>query len=126
MFSIAFSSVFGQDAVNRCPARAESRRNRARRLTACVHPLGQRSVLLIRRLGPTDVLPTRATRLAGRCAALSPEFQLKLCQAAGTGGMLSTAYDDLVEMNPKARPVLYGQDINPRSYALCKSDMINR
>jgi type I restriction enzyme M protein len=25
-----------------------------------------------------------------------------------------------------ARPVLYGQDINPRSYALCKSDMINR
>jgi type I restriction enzyme M protein len=40
--------------------------------------------------------------------------------------MLSTAYDDLVEMNPKARPVLYGQDINPRSYALCKSDMINR
>ena len=38
--------------------------------------------------------------------------------------MLSTAYDHLVEMNPKARPVLYGQDINPRSYALCKSDMI--
>ncbi len=44
--------------------------------------------------------------------------------AAGTGGMLSTAYDHLVEMNPKARPVLYGQDVNPRSYALCKSDMI--
>lgn len=44
--------------------------------------------------------------------------------AAGTGGMLSTAYDHLVEMNPKARPVLYGQDINPRSYAMCKSDMI--
>ena len=33
--------------------------------------------------------------------------------AAGTGGMLSTAYDHLVEMNPKARPVLYGQDVNP-------------
>lgn len=44
--------------------------------------------------------------------------------AAGTGGMLSTAYDHLVEMNPKARPVLFGQDFNPRSYALCKSDMI--
>ena len=39
--------------------------------------------------------------------------------AAGTGGMLSTAYDHLIEMNPKARPVLYGQDINPRSYAMC-------
>jgi hypothetical protein len=91
-----------------------------------VHPHGQSGFLLIKRLGPTDVLPTRATRLPCRCPALSPEFQLKLCQAAGTGGMLSTAYDDLVEMNPKARPVLYGQDINPRSYALCKSDMINR
>ncbi|WP_374023213.1 N-6 DNA methylase [Mycobacterium sp. HNNTM2301] len=44
--------------------------------------------------------------------------------AAGTGGMLSTAFDHLVEMNSKARPVLYGQDVNPRSYALCKSDMI--
>lgn len=33
--------------------------------------------------------------------------------AAGTGGMLSTAYDHLIAMNPKARPVLYGQDINP-------------
>ncbi|OBG69763.1 class I SAM-dependent DNA methyltransferase [Mycobacterium sp. E3339] len=44
--------------------------------------------------------------------------------AAGTGGMLSTADDYLVAMNPSARPVLYGQDINPRSYAMCKSDMI--
>jgi type I restriction enzyme M protein len=43
---------------------------------------------------------------------------------AGTGGMLSTAYDHLIAMNPKARPVLYGQDINPRSYAMRKSDMI--
>jgi hypothetical protein len=37
MFSIAFSSLFGQDAVNRRPAYAESSRNRARRLTARVH-----------------------------------------------------------------------------------------
>ncbi|MHD0279570.1 type I restriction-modification system subunit M [Rhodococcus aetherivorans] len=44
--------------------------------------------------------------------------------AAGTGGMLSTAYDHLIEMNHSARPVLYGQEINPRSYAMCKSDMI--
>jgi type I restriction enzyme M protein len=44
--------------------------------------------------------------------------------AAGTGGMLSTAYDHLIEMNPKAPPVLYGQDINPQSYAMCKSDLI--
>ncbi|MCF3939561.1 type I restriction-modification system subunit M [Gordonia tangerina] len=44
--------------------------------------------------------------------------------AAGTGGMLSTAFDHLLEMNHKARPVLYGQEINPRSYSMCKSDMI--
>ncbi|WP_206474204.1 class I SAM-dependent DNA methyltransferase [Dietzia sp. KRD202] len=44
--------------------------------------------------------------------------------AAGTGGMLSVAYDHLVKMNPDAKPVLYGQEINPRSYAMCKSDMI--
>lgn len=44
--------------------------------------------------------------------------------AAGTGGMLSVAYDHLIQMNPQARPVLYGQEINPRSYAMCKSDMI--
>lgn len=44
--------------------------------------------------------------------------------AAGTGGMLSVAYDHLVAMNHDAKPVLYGQEINARSYAMCKSDMI--
>ncbi|WP_206510376.1 SAM-dependent DNA methyltransferase [Rhodococcus sp. BGS-1C] len=44
--------------------------------------------------------------------------------AAGTGGMLSTAYDHLVEMNHHAKPVLYGQEVNARSYAMCKSDMV--
>ena len=44
--------------------------------------------------------------------------------ASGTGGMLSVAYDHLTAMNPDAKPVLYGQEINARSYAMCKSDMI--
>lgn len=44
--------------------------------------------------------------------------------ASGTGGMLSVAYDHLAAMNPDAKPVLYGQEINARSYAMCKSDMI--
>ncbi|MGW4324298.1 type I restriction-modification system subunit M [Nocardia sp. NPDC004573] len=44
--------------------------------------------------------------------------------AAGTGGMLSVAYDHLTAMNPDAKPVLYGQEVNGRSYAMCKSDMI--
>lgn len=44
--------------------------------------------------------------------------------AAGTGGMLSVADEHLHDMNPKARLVMYGQEINARSYAMCKSDMI--
>ncbi|MFC9788889.1 N-6 DNA methylase [Rhodococcus sp. NPDC127528] len=44
--------------------------------------------------------------------------------AAGTGGMLSVADEHLHDMNPKARLVMYGQEVNARSYAMCKSDMI--
>lgn len=43
---------------------------------------------------------------------------------AGTGGMLSVAEEHLLEMNPDAALRLYGQEINPQSYAICKSDMI--
>src|ERR1700755_77953 len=43
---------------------------------------------------------------------------------AGTGGMLSVAGDHLAELNPKARLVMYGQELNPESYAICKADML--
>lgn len=43
---------------------------------------------------------------------------------AGTGGMLSIADERLHELNPGARLRLYGQEINPQSYAIAKSDMI--
>jgi type I restriction enzyme M protein len=43
---------------------------------------------------------------------------------AGTGGMLSVADDHLREINPKARLVMYGQELNPESYAICKADML--
>lgn len=43
---------------------------------------------------------------------------------AGTGGMLSVAEEYLTAMNPKARMVLYGQELNPESYAICKADML--
>jgi hypothetical protein len=69
MFSIAFSSLFGQDAVNRRPAYAEGVDNRARRFTAPVHPPSQRSVLLIKSLGPTDVLPACPPCFSCRCPA---------------------------------------------------------
>jgi len=43
---------------------------------------------------------------------------------AGTGGMLSVAEEYLAELNPKARLVMHGQELNPESYAICKADML--
>ena len=43
---------------------------------------------------------------------------------AGTGGMLSVADEHLAEQNPEARLVMYGQELNPESYAICKADML--
>jgi type I restriction enzyme M protein len=43
---------------------------------------------------------------------------------AGTGGMLSVADEHLAAMNPNARLVMYGQELNPESYAICKADML--
>lgn len=43
---------------------------------------------------------------------------------AGTGGMLSVAEEYLHELNPDARLEVFGQELNPESYAICKSDML--
>lgn len=44
--------------------------------------------------------------------------------ACGTGGMLSVAEQHLNELNAKAELKVFGQEINPESYAICKSDML--
>jgi type I restriction enzyme M protein len=44
--------------------------------------------------------------------------------AAGTGGMLSVSGEHLAELNPDARLVMSGQELNPESYAICKADML--
>ena len=44
--------------------------------------------------------------------------------ACGTGGMLSVADHYLTNLNPQARLEVFGQEINPESYAICKSDML--
>jgi type I restriction enzyme M protein len=44
--------------------------------------------------------------------------------ACGTGGMLSEAEAHLRTINPKAKLHLYGQEIQPESYAVCRSDML--
>lgn len=43
---------------------------------------------------------------------------------SGTGGMLSVAEDYLEELNRDARLEVFGQELNPESYAICKSDML--
>lgn len=43
---------------------------------------------------------------------------------AGTGGMLSVAEEYLAALNPDAKLVVAGQELNPESYAICKGDML--
>lgn len=43
---------------------------------------------------------------------------------AGTGGMLSVAEQYLRELNPGIQVELFGQEINPQSFSICKSDML--
>jgi type I restriction enzyme M protein len=43
---------------------------------------------------------------------------------AGTGGMLSVGGEHLLSQNPDASLVMYGQELNPESYAICKADML--
>lgn len=43
---------------------------------------------------------------------------------AGTGGMLSVAEEYLTNLNPTAQVSLFGQELNPESYAICKADML--
>ncbi|KMS55206.1 restriction endonuclease subunit M [Novosphingobium barchaimii LL02] len=42
----------------------------------------------------------------------------------GTGGMLSVAGEYLREYNPDAHLTMWGQELNPESYAICKADML--
>ncbi|MGH9170832.1 MAG: N-6 DNA methylase [Acidimicrobiales bacterium] len=44
--------------------------------------------------------------------------------ACGTGGMLSVAEDHLRSLNPSARLEVFGQELNPETYAICRSDMM--
>ncbi|PVD16253.1 DNA methyltransferase [Mesotoga sp. Brook.08.105.5.1] len=42
----------------------------------------------------------------------------------GSGGMLSIAKERIMEINAETEVYLYGQEVNPETYALCKSDML--
>jgi type I restriction enzyme M protein len=44
--------------------------------------------------------------------------------ACGTGGMLAVAQQYLSKLNPTMNIQVFGQELNPESYAVCKSDML--
>ncbi|MET8750405.1 class I SAM-dependent DNA methyltransferase [Streptomyces sp. NPDC004667] len=44
--------------------------------------------------------------------------------ACGTGGMLSAADDHILALNPDATVEVYGQELNPESWAICRSDLM--
>lgn len=44
--------------------------------------------------------------------------------ACGSGGMLTEAEHFAKKINPKATFHLYGQEVNPETYAICKADML--
>ncbi|MDO9021670.1 MAG: class I SAM-dependent DNA methyltransferase [Deltaproteobacteria bacterium] len=46
--------------------------------------------------------------------------------ACGTGGMLTVADNRLREHNPKARPILFGQEWSEETWAICQADMLVR
>lgn len=44
--------------------------------------------------------------------------------ACGTGGMLSAADDHIRALNPDSTVEVYGQELNPESWAICRSDLM--
>jgi len=78
--------------------------------------------------------PRDAVRLMANLVFLPIEDQIKSgtymlydC-ACGTGGMLTVAEDTLTELaarrGQQVKSLLYGQEINPETYAVCKADML--
>ncbi len=43
---------------------------------------------------------------------------------SGTGGMLSTCREEILKHNETAEVFLFGQELNPRTWAVCRSDML--
>ncbi|MGB2924419.1 MAG: class I SAM-dependent DNA methyltransferase [Limnothrix sp.] len=76
---------------------------------------------------PREVIKLMVNVLfAGDSQALTQKGIIKTLYdpACGTGGMLSIGDKHLMDFNPDAKLEVFGQEINPESYAICKSDML--
>lgn len=74
-----------------------------------------------------DVIKTMVSILLSEgCDDISADGKVItiLDQAAGTGGMLSTAYNYIIYKYPKADIRLFAQEISPESYAICLAEML--
>jgi type I restriction enzyme M protein len=53
-----------------------------------------------------------------------PQRVIKVADpACGTGGMLTIAKEQMLAINPKLDIYLFGQEVNPETFAVCKSDL---
>ena len=74
---------------------------------------------------PREVIRLMVAMLFGPDMRLidEPGFMAKLYDpAAGTGGMLSAGIEYATELNNQALIEVYGQELNEKTYAICKSD----
>ena len=44
--------------------------------------------------------------------------------ACGSGGMLTLLKDRIQQINPQSKVFLYGQELNPQTWAIARSDML--
>jgi type I restriction enzyme M protein len=75
---------------------------------------------------PREVVRLMVTlMLAGEGERLAVEgIARTVCDpCCGTGGMLTVAQDRIHEINPAAHVHLFGQEVNPETFAVCKSDL---
>ncbi|MGP3691059.1 type I restriction-modification system subunit M [Streptomyces sp. IBSNAI002] len=62
----------------------------------------------------------------GRASATPGAVRTVLDPACGTGGMLSAAQEQLLRLDPDVPVEVFGQELNPESWAICRSDVMIR
>ena len=91
----------------------------------------------LHRNGATDIVMRGVQKCTRGCSSLRGRKRLSLCcikldtatdGACGTGGMLTVAQDRLqtiaAQTGKKVSIHLFGQEINPETYAIAKADMM--
>jgi len=76
---------------------------------------------------PREVIRLMANILLSEgCEDLLEDGKVITCldMACGTGGMLSTTQSFIKHINDKVDVRLFGQEVNPESYAICLADML--